>query len=62
VKLKKVLDEVPEYSILTIDGSDCNFVDYDILEIISEFHNKAHNRHIQLDLIKIEKVNVIDVH
>ncbi|MDD5150545.1 MAG: SulP family inorganic anion transporter [Flavobacterium sp.] len=62
VKLKKVLDEVPEYSILTIDGSDCNFVDYDILEIISEFHSKAHNRHIELDLIKIEKVNVIAVH
>ena len=35
---------------------------YDILEIISEFQNKAHNRHIELHLINIEKVNVMAVH
>jgi len=62
VKLRKVLDEVPEYSTLTIDGSDCHFIDYDILEIISEYQSKAHNRHIELDLIKIEKVNTIAIH
>ncbi|OSZ79887.1 hypothetical protein CAP36_01065 [Chitinophagaceae bacterium IBVUCB2] len=62
VKLRKVLDEVPENSVLTIDGSECNFIDYDILEIISEYHNKAHDRHIQLHLIGIEKVNVNAVH
>lgn len=62
VKLKKVLDEVPEYSVLIIDGSECNFIDYDILEIISEFHNKAHDRHIELHLKGIEKVNVTAVH
>lgn len=62
VNLRKVLDEVPEYSVLTIDGSDCNFIDYDILEIISEYHNKAHDRHIELHLKDIEKINVIGVH
>ncbi len=62
VKLKKVLDDLPEYSVLTIDGSESNFIDYDILEIISEFHNKAHDRHIELHLIGIEKVNVTAVH
>jgi MFS superfamily sulfate permease-like transporter len=62
VKLRKALDEVAEYSVLTIDGSECNFIDYDILEIISEYHNKAHNRHIELHLIGIEKVNVTAVH
>lgn len=62
VKLRKALDEVPEYSILTIDGSGCTFIDYDILEIISEYHNKAHDRHIELHLINIEKVNVMAVH
>src|SRR6185436_5418604 len=36
VKLRKALDDIPEYSVLTIDGSECNFIDYDILEIISE--------------------------
>ncbi|HNL64745.1 MAG TPA: SulP family inorganic anion transporter, partial [Ferruginibacter sp.] len=62
VNLKKTLDEVPEYSNLTIDGSDCQFVDYDILEIISEYRNKAHDRHIDLRLVNIEAVNVSAIH
>ncbi|MFZ1498076.1 MAG: SulP family inorganic anion transporter [Saprospiraceae bacterium] len=62
VKLRKALDEVPEYSVLTIDGSECNFIDYDILEIISEYHNKAHDRHIELHVHGIKKVNVTAVH
>jgi len=48
--------------VLTIDGSECNFIDYDILEIISEYDNKAHYKHIELHLIGIEKVNVTAVH
>ncbi|MEO5603356.1 MAG: SulP family inorganic anion transporter [Cyclobacteriaceae bacterium] len=62
VKLRKKLDQIPEYSTLTIDGSECNFIDYDILEIISEFDSKAHDRHIELHLKGIEKVNVTAVH
>jgi MFS superfamily sulfate permease-like transporter len=62
VKLRKTLDEVPEYSILTIDGSESRLIDYDILEIISEFQSKTHNKHIELHLINIEKVSVTAVH
>lgn len=62
VNLRKSLDEVPEYSVLTIDGSDCNFIDYDILEIISEYENKAHDKHIELHMKGIEKVNITAVH
>jgi MFS superfamily sulfate permease-like transporter len=62
VNLRKALDQIPEYSILTIDGSNCHFIDYDILEIISEFHNKAHDRHIEVHLINIERVNVSAIH
>jgi MFS superfamily sulfate permease-like transporter len=62
VNLRKALDEIPEYSVLTIDGSECNFIDYDILEIISEYHNKAHEKHIELHLLGIEKVNITAVH
>lgn len=62
VRLRKVLDDVPEFSVLTIDGSECNFIDYDILEIISEFDNKARDRHIQLHLVGIERVNVTALH
>jgi MFS superfamily sulfate permease-like transporter len=62
VNLRKTLEEVAEYSVLTIDGSECNFIDYDILEIISEYENKAHDRHIELHLLGIEKVNVTAIH
>lgn len=62
VNLKKALDNVPEYSMLTIDGSECNFIDYDILEIISEFESKAKDRHIELHTIGVKKVNVTAIH
>jgi len=62
VNLRKTLDQVPEYSVLTIDGSECNFIDYDILEIISEYANKAHDRHIELKLRGITKVSVTAIH
>ncbi len=62
VKLKDALDKIPEDSKLTIDGSECNFIDYDILEIISEFENKARDRHIEVHLPGIEKVNVTAIH
>jgi MFS superfamily sulfate permease-like transporter len=62
VQLRKTLDQIPEYSCLTIDGTESNFVDYDILEIISEYANKAHDRHIELHLEGIQKVNVNAVH
>ena len=62
VNLKKALDKIPEYSVLTIDGSECNFIDYDILEIISEYERKAHDRHIELHLKGIEKVKITAVH
>jgi MFS superfamily sulfate permease-like transporter len=62
VNLKEALDQIPEYAILTVDGSESRFIDYDILEIISEFSQKAHDRHIELHLIGIEKVNTTAIH
>ncbi|HEX5153112.1 MAG TPA: SulP family inorganic anion transporter [Parafilimonas sp.] len=62
VNLRKALDEVPEGSCLTIDGSECNFIDYDILEIISEYEYKAREKHIELHLPGIERVDVTAVH
>ena len=50
VKLKDALDKIPPYSILHIDGSECNFIDYDILRSSGEFENKAHDRHIEVHL------------
>lgn len=62
VKFRNVLDQIPEYSMLTIDGNNCTFIDYDILEIISEYTNKAKYKHIDLKLLNIEKVSVTAVH
>lgn len=62
VKLRKTIDQIPNYSILTIDGSESNFIDYDILEIISEFENKARDRHIEVHLKGIKKVDVEALH
>lgn len=62
VRLKKALDQIPDDSSLTIDGSECNFIDYDILEIISEYHQKAEDKNIDLILKGIENVNVTAVH
>ncbi len=62
VNLRKTLDKVPEYAVLTIDGSHCNFIDYDIREIISEYAAKAKDRHIELHLKGVETVDVMAVH
>ena len=62
VKLKDALDQIPEDSILTIDGTACNFIDYDILEIISEFENKARDRDIEIHLPGIQRVNITAIH
>lgn len=62
VNLKKVLDEIPEYSVLVIDGKNTSFIDHDILEIISEYQNKAKDRHIELHLKEINLVEVSAMH
>jgi MFS superfamily sulfate permease-like transporter len=62
VNLRKALDQIEEYSVLTIDGSECNFIDYDILEAISEYGNKAKDRHIELHLKGIKTVETMAVH
>ncbi|MCC6282879.1 MAG: SulP family inorganic anion transporter [Saprospiraceae bacterium] len=62
VKLRKALDKVPPYSVLTIDGSDSRFIDYDVLEMISEYEKQAHEKHIQLILNNVERVQVTDLH
>ncbi len=62
VNLQRSLDQIPENSRLVIDGSECNFIDFDILEIISEYANKAKDRNIELTLKGIETVDVTAIH
>ncbi len=62
VNLQNALYKVPPYSVLTIDGSGSRFIDYDVLEMISEFEKQAHEKHIQLNLKNVERVNVTALH
>lgn len=61
-KFLEMLDTIPEYSIVEIDGSDSVYIDQDILEIFHDFKPKAHNRHIQLIMKNIPDVETIELH
>ncbi len=61
-KFLEMLDKIPEYSIVEIDGSDSVYIDQDILEIFHDFRSKAHNRHIQLIMKNIPEVETIELH
>jgi MFS superfamily sulfate permease-like transporter len=62
IKLRSLLDEVPKYAIVRINGSESDFIDHDVLEIISAFKHKAHDRHIQVELKDIPTVDIIAHH
>jgi MFS superfamily sulfate permease-like transporter len=62
VNLRRSLDTIPPYSVLHIDGSECRFIDYDILEIISGYAAKARDRHIELHLKGVQQVDITAVH
>lgn len=62
VNLQNTLYKIPPYSVLTIDGSGSRFIDYDVLEMISEFEKQAHEKHIELIRINIERVTVTNAH
>lgn len=62
VKLQNALYKIPPYSVLTVDGSDSRFIDYDVLEMLSEFERQAHEKHIQVVLKNVERVNVEAIH
>ncbi|MES2559602.1 MAG: SulP family inorganic anion transporter [Bacteroidota bacterium] len=47
-KLAKLLEEIPDNSILEIDGARNHYIDRDILELISEFKHKALQKNIEL--------------
>jgi len=58
----EMLDALPEYSIVEINGVDSVYIDHDILEIFHDFKSKAHLKHIQLILRAIPDVETIELH
>lgn len=61
-KFTDVLDNIPEYSIVEINGTDSVYIDNDILEIFHDYKSKAHHKHIQLILKDIPDVETIELH
>lgn len=61
-RFMEMLDKLPEYCIVEIDGSKSIYIDRDVLEIIQDFKSKAHHKHIQLELINIPSVETIELH
>jgi len=57
-----MLDALPEYSVVKVNGSKSVYIDRDILEIFHDFKSKAHYKHIQLTLIAIPDVETIELH
>jgi MFS superfamily sulfate permease-like transporter len=61
-KIMELLDQIPEYAVVEINGEDSVYIDYDVLEVIEEYKQKAHMRHIELSLSGISKVSVLRHH
>jgi len=61
-RLKDELEKIPDYSVVHIDGAHSVYIDYDVIELINEFKEKAHHKHIELQLSGIPDVETIITH
>lgn len=61
-KIAALLDKIPEYSVVTIDGTNSIYIDRDVLEIFQDYKQKAHTKHIELILKSIPSVETIELH
>lgn len=56
------LEHLPENSYVIIDGESSEYIDYDVIEAISNFKNTAHERNIQVEVVNVPEVKVLDLH
>lgn len=61
-RIMEMLDKLPEYCEVEINGADSVYIDGDILEIFHDFKSKAHRKHIELRMINIPDVETIELH
>jgi MFS superfamily sulfate permease-like transporter len=61
-RIMEMLDTIPEYAVVEINGADSVYIDRDILEIFHDFKSKAHRKHIELTMINIPEVETIELH
>jgi len=60
--IKALLNTIPQYSCVIIDGSGSKTIDHDVLETISEFCENAKRNGIEVQLKNVERVNLSDIH
>jgi hypothetical protein len=48
-----MFNKIPDYSTVTIDGSQANFIDQDIRETISDFMETSKVKNIEIELKNI---------
>lgn len=51
--IQYTLTHIPEGAKVIIDGTNSQFIDRDVLEIIENFHSHAHTKHIDVELVNI---------
>ena len=61
-RVVEVLHSIPEGSNIYIDGGRSQFIDKDVLEVITEFKHSANLRNIIVNLEDIEEVELISSH
>lgn len=62
IKLKRLLDNIPAYSIVRINGFHSHYIDHDVLELIAEYRVRAHDKHIALELLGVQEIEVAAAH
>ncbi len=52
-----MLEELPKDSKVIIDGSNANYIDHDVIEIIENFIAHAPLKNIEVDIVSIERIS-----
>lgn len=61
-RIMEMLDQLPDYAVVEINGADSIYIDQDILEVFHDYKAKALRKHIQLTMINIPDVETIELH
>ena len=61
-RIIEMLERIPPYSSVVIDGSKSVYIDHDILEIFQDYKSKARLRHIELIMKSVREVETIELH
>ena len=58
----RLVNELPDHSVVTIDGTRSEHIDTDVVEILREFEQRAPLKHIDLRLVGIPNLPLVQSH